>query len=219
MGLIINPFYIARRDLYRSIKPLGKYITGKTLDVGCGKKPYERLFNSSEYIGMDIENPGHSHANENIDVYYDGGSFPFKNSVFDSVVVTEVLEHVFEPEEFIREMERVLKPGGHLLITVPLVWDEHEKPNDYGRYTSFGIKHLLEKGGFEVIEFKKSTCGIKAIIQLVNELIVKRTTFKNKIFSAILSMLLSFPFNLLGALVPENKKSDMYLTNILLARK
>lgn len=218
-GVIINPFYFARKGLYESIKPLGKYITGKTLDIGCGKKPYEDLFNSSEYIGMDIDNIGHSHENEKIDVYYDGNIFPFKNNEFDSIVINQVLEHVFEPDNFIKEVKRVLKKNGHLLITVPFIWDEHEKPNDYGRYTSFGLKYLLKKSGFKIIKFQKSTCGIKAVIQLINEFIVKKVTFKSKILSAAVSMLLTFPLNIIGILFLENKKSDLYLDNIILAKK
>ena len=217
-GLFINPFYFARRGLYKTIAPLGKYISGKTLDVGCGKKPYENLFKSSEYIGMDIENPGHSHGNEDVDVYYDGKKFPFRKAEFDSIVVNQVLEHVFEPEDFLKEIKRVLKKGGFLLLTVPFVWDEHEKPNDYGRYTSFGLKHLLGKSGFKIIKFEKSTCGFRAIIQLINELIVKKTSFGNKKISVILSMILTFPLNILGVLFPENKKSDIYLDNIVLAK-
>ena len=78
MGLFINPFYFARRGLYSPIKNLGGYISGKTLDVGCGKKPYKDLFNSSEYIGMDIKNPGHNHKNEKVDIYYDGKNYTFQ---------------------------------------------------------------------------------------------------------------------------------------------
>jgi SAM-dependent methyltransferase len=219
IGLIINPFYLARRGLYRSIKELGGYIVGKTLDVGCGKKPYEKLFNSSKYVGMDIENPGHSHVGENIDVYYDGGTFPFKKSEFDSVVTNQVLEHVLKPESFIREIKRVLKKGGYLLLTVPFVWDEHEKPNDYRRYTSFGIRDLLENNGFKIVKFHNSTCGIRAAIQLINELIYKKMTFRSKIVSIFFSTLLTIPLNVIGLLFPEDKNSDLYLDNIVLAKK
>ena len=218
VGLFINPLYFARRGLYRAIKSLGKYISGKTLDVGCGKKPYKNLFRSSKYIGMDIENPGHGHGDEDIDVYYDGGKFPFKDSEFDSVVASQVLEHVFEPDDFVKEVKRVLKKNCFLLLTVPFVWDEHEKPNDYGRYTSFGLRHLLEKNGFKIVKFEKSVCGIRAIVQLINGIIVKKVNFGNKMMSIAFSILLTFPLNVLGLLFSENKKSDIYLDNIVLAK-
>jgi SAM-dependent methyltransferase len=100
LGLFVNPFYIARKGLLKSIKPLGKHISGKTLDVGCGTKPYEKYFSSSEYIGVDVLTTMH-HSKNNIDVYYDGKVFPFKNEQFDSVLSNQVFEHVFEPEIFL----------------------------------------------------------------------------------------------------------------------
>tara|TARA_Y100000310_G_scaffold170217_1_gene170368 strand:+ start:270 stop:719 length:450 start_codon:yes stop_codon:yes gene_type:complete len=148
-----------------------------------------------------------------------GKTIPFKNNTFDSIVINQVLEHVFEPETFIREVKRVLKKNGHLLLTVPFFWDEHEKPNDYGRYTSFGLKYLLEKQGLKIIKLKKSICGIRAIIQLINVVISKKVASKNKIISVIMLVLLTFPLNLIGHLFPENKKSDIYLDNIILAKK
>ena len=65
------------------------------------------------------------------------------------------------------EISRVLKPGGNILITVPFIWDEHEKPNDFGRYSSFGIKYLFESNNFQILNYKKSTIGIECIIQLM----------------------------------------------------
>ena len=58
-GLFINPFYFARKGLYMHIKSLSSYISGKTLDVGCGQKPYEDLFNYSEYVGLEIQDSEH----------------------------------------------------------------------------------------------------------------------------------------------------------------
>ena len=55
----------------------------------------------------------------------------------------QVLEHVFNPDDFVREIARVLKPGGALLLTVPFVWNEHEQPYDYARYSSFGLRAFL----------------------------------------------------------------------------
>ena len=74
---------------------------------------------------------------------------------FDNVVCNQVLEHVFRPEVFLLEIHRVIKPGGNMLMSVPFIWDEHEQPWDYARYSSFGLKYLLENTGFEVIEQRK----------------------------------------------------------------
>jgi SAM-dependent methyltransferase len=71
---------------------------------------------------------------------------------FDHVLLTQVLEHLPEPAKVLKELHRVLKPGGTLWLTAPLFYAEHEKPYDFFRYTRFGIRHLLEAAGFRVRE-------------------------------------------------------------------
>lgn len=221
LGVFTNPYYFARRGLFLGVKKYASQINGEVLDVGCGKKPYRKLFSTDTYIGIDIENPGHDHADENIDVYYDGKTFPFPESRFDAVISSEVFEHVFNPEDFLLEVNRVLKPHGKLLLTTPFVWDEHEQPNDYARYSSFGIKYLLERKGFEIVSISKSSSGIKVVFQLFNLYICKRLFTKNRITNTLLTIVLLSPFTILGILLSSilPAGSDLYLNNIVLAKK
>ena len=219
IGLVINPFYIARKALLESIKELGDNISGKTLDVGCGTKPYEKYFKSSEYIGLEIETTVHREVRK-ADFFYDGTKFPFNNNEFDSIVTNQVFEHVFNPDSFLNEINRVLKKNGILLLTVPFVWDEHEQPYDFARYSSFGIKSVLEKNGFEIIAHRKTVTNFGVIIQLINGYIYKMTV-RNSLIRQIVTVLVMFPLSILGIILskilPSNK--DLYLDNIILAKK
>jgi len=219
IGLVINPFYIARKALLESIKELGNNISGKTLDVGCGTKPYEKYFKSSEYIGLEIETTVHREVSK-ADFFYDGTKFPFNNNEFDSIVTNQVFEHVFNPDSFLNEINRVLKKNGILLLTVPFVWDEHEQPYDFARYSSFGIKSVLEKNGFEIIAHRKTVTNFGVIIQLINGYIYKMTV-RNSLIRQIVTVLVMFPLSILGIILskilPSNK--DLYLDNIILAKK
>ena len=129
IGLFINPFYFARKGLALHIKELGGQINGRTLDVGCGTKPYESLFNADEYLGLEYDTPANRES-KNADYFYDGKLFPFDSQNFDSIVANEVFEHVFNPDEFLGEISRVLKNDGIMLMTVPFLCDEHEQPYD-----------------------------------------------------------------------------------------
>lgn len=216
LGIFINPFYFARKGLYLHIAALAPHIKGRVLDVGCGSKPYKSLFPATEYTGVEIAG-----GNKNADCYYDGKQFPFQDGEFDSVLTSEVLEHVFNPGVFMSEINRVLKEGGVLLLTVPFVWDEHEQPYDFARYSSFGLQHLLEQSGFIILEHRKSLNDIRVIFQMMNAYTYKKTIRGNFYLNTIITLILMAPFNIvgeiLGWLLPGN--NDLYLDNIVLARK
>ena len=220
LGLFVNPFYFARRGLYKNIKALAGHVTGKVLDVGCGQRPYEHLFPNAEVIGLEIGSP-ENRASKKADVFYDGGRFPFPDGTFDSVIASEVLEHVFTPAEFLGEVNRVLKAGGHLLLTAPFVWDEHEQPADFARYSSFGLKYLLEKSRFEILEHRKSMNDLRLIFQLYNAYLYKKTVTRYRLINSLCTLVLMAPVNILGEVLgrifPSN--DDLYLDNVVLARK
>lgn len=221
LGVFTNPFYFARKGLFDSIKSLSFHISGHTLDVGCGSKPYQNLFKLESYTGLDFDKDG-TNFNPDADYLYDGTHFPFDNEVYDSCVSSQVLEHVFEPGQFLSEINRVLKIDGILLLTVPFVWDEHEQPYDYARYSSFGSKYLLEKHGFEVLIQKKSLNDISVIFQLMNAYIQKKILINsNRYINLSLTILCCSPINITGVvlswLLPKN--NDLYLDNIIVAKK
>jgi SAM-dependent methyltransferase len=221
LSVFINPFYFIRRGLFIHIRTQAKMLKGILLDFGCGRKPYKNLFQVEKYIGVDIEVSGHSHALSEIDVYYDGSTIPFPDGHFNSIFCSEVLEHVFEIDSTLIELNRVLKKNGKLLFTVPFVWNDHEIPYDYGRYSTYGLTYLLEKHGFKIIEINKSTNFIETLFQLgilyVHQLI--KTPFK--ILNMVFNILLISPFTVLGIILSKvlPKKYDLYHNSIILAYK
>jgi len=220
LGLFVNPFSLARQGLYDQILALSGAVRGRVLDVGCGRKPYARLFEADEYLGLEVDSP-HSRAHSLADAFYDGGRFPFDEGRFDSVVSFQVFEHVFEPDRFLSEVRRVLADGGSFLLCVPFVWDEHEQPVDFARYSSFGLKHLLEKHGFRVEEIRKSVSDVRVVFQLASGYLYKKTVTGNGYLNLLVCLLLMAPVNILGQLLhyvlPRN--DDLYLDNVVLARK
>ena len=106
-------------------------------------------------------------------------------------------------------------------MTVPFVWDEHEQPYDYARYSSFGLNHILKENGFEIAEYRKSNNGLEVIFQLINAYIYKVTLTKSVYFNMLTTLILIAPINILGLILskilPEN--DDLYLDNIVLAKK
>jgi SAM-dependent methyltransferase len=136
---------------------IARHATGVLLDVGCGERPFEtyRTSRVSQWIGVDVP------SNPRADIHAFAHDIPVESETADTVLCTEVLEHVPDPSATIRELFRVLKPGGRLILTVPQYWPIHEEPYDYFRYTSFGLKRLLEEAGFEIVEQKRAGTGVR----------------------------------------------------------
>ena len=220
VGLFTNPTYFARKGLLENIRYFSPQIRGRLLDVGCGTKPYKQLFKDTEYVGLEIDTP-QNRANKNADLFYNGNEFPCEDSEFDSVITSQVLEHVFNPKEFLKEIRRVLKNNGTLLLTVPFLWEEHEQPFDYGRYSSFGIAHLIKESGFEIIEQRKSVTGWKVISQITNSYIRRKFRVKNRklrlLINAVLFGFVNITGVLLAYILPDHR--DLYLDNIIFAKK
>jgi SAM-dependent methyltransferase len=137
-------------DLQRDLRDVTAQLEGRVLDVGCGEQPYRPwLTSASDYVGVDVE-PG-----PGIDaVIRPGHAWPLSDAAFDSVLCTQVLEHDSDPGHTLAEIDRVLAPGGTVVVSVPFAYNEHMAPHDYRRWSAAGI--TADVGArFDVIEIRK----------------------------------------------------------------
>jgi len=115
----------------------------------------------------------------------------------------------------------VMKPGAKMLLTVPFVWDEHEKPNDYARYSSFGLKALLESNGLRVLKNEKLGADVTLLFQLTNAYLYKISERWNKYVRLVFTILVMGSLNLLGVVVryflPSNP--DLFLDHVMIVEK
>lgn len=155
--------FIVKKLQIAAFKKYARYLKGRVLDIGCGAKPYRKyLAGAQDYVGMD------ECKQVEPDVLGTAQNIAFPNEYFDSVICTEVLEHLPEPQTAIQEICRVLKNGGFLYLTVPQEWPLHYEPNDFYRFTKFGIKYLLEKNNFQIVALER----IGGIFSFVGQRIV-----------------------------------------------
>ena len=139
------------------LRAIAPRIIGTCYDLGCGKQPYKEFIESlgAKYVGVDWDNSQHgvspdisANLNEHL---------PLEDNVADTVLSISVIEHLCEPELFLREVKRILQPNGSLILQVPFQWWVHEAPHDYYRYTNFGLEYLLKKVGFHDIDVVANT--------------------------------------------------------------
>ena len=131
-----------------------RYARGRLLDIGCGTKPWRETFSPhvDEHIGVDHAQT--LHGLTSVDVISDAYHVPLADGYADTILLTEVLEHLERPAQALAECRRLLGPGGHLILTTPFSWPLHEEPRDFFRYSPHGLRHLSKEAGLEVVELQ-----------------------------------------------------------------
>lgn len=124
------------------------------LDAGAGEGQYREHFRHCRYIGADLAIGDQQWNYAGLDVLCDLTRLPFPEASFDASINIVTLEHVRQPDAVLCELARTLKRGGRLFLVVPQDWEVHQAPHDYFRYTRYGVRHLLERAGFEDIRLE-----------------------------------------------------------------
>jgi ubiquinone/menaquinone biosynthesis C-methylase UbiE len=163
-----NRNYIADLSLRKRMREASSYVSGWVLDVGCGEKPHEGLFSlrTKRYFGMDLPEAHLFYsADRCADVYGEGGHLPFQSKTFDTLICTEVLPHIAEPQKLFSEFNRVLKPNGAVIVTANKVWEKRTgvPVPDYWRFTDEGLAFLCEQQNLDVMAIQEG-CGFMAML-------------------------------------------------------
>lgn len=132
----------------------------RTLDIGAQNGPYAACF--PHRIALDVR------RGAGVQIIGDAQQLGIRDSSFDVVLCTEVLEHLPEPQRAIDEMFRVLVPGGQLLLTTRFLFPIHDAPHDYFRFTKYGLRHLLRR--FDITELEEETDAVGTIAVLLQRL-------------------------------------------------
>jgi len=135
-------------------KILEEYARGVLVDIGCGEKPYRTLSKGRVTAHIGLDHPGSLHSKQQVDIFGTAYETGVADNSVDTVLCTFVMEHLECPQDAMNEMHRILKPGGHVVLSVPLFWHLHEEPRDFYRYTEYGLAHLVTTAGFEIVEIK-----------------------------------------------------------------
>lgn len=152
---LAHTFSLPAHQLYRQTLPLVEaHARGRCLDAGSGRSPWRLrlLARGLEVLSLDVED-----RVGGVDIIADLQDMPaVADASMETVLCTQVLEHVSRPWDAVSELARVLAPGGHLILSAPHLSMLHEVPHDYYRYTRYGLTSLLQERGFRVLEMRES---------------------------------------------------------------
>lgn len=220
--IFLSYLYLIRRGLFLGVAKLAPQMHGTMLDFGCGRSPYKPLFKVDSYIGIDINESGHADEDKRADVIYDGSVMPFENESFDCFICSEVIEHVFDLDHVLTDLARVLRRGGMGIITTPFIWPEHEMPFDYARYSRFGLKHALQKNGFDVVTEMKMCPEWQALCQLLLVHVFSKLGRYPRIIRTPMRGIACMSLNLLGRLQKpcySDCDSSFFLCHVWLVKR
>ena len=179
-----------RNSIHKFIEKSILDFNGIVLDVGCGRMPYKNIIleqnNVTKYIGLDIET-AIDYGGEKADILWINNRIPLDDQSVDSILCTEVLEHIFDLNLFLLEIRRVLRPEGKAFFTIPFLWPLHEVPHDAHRLTPWMVNQAMTNSGFKNINIYALGGWHAALGQMLG-LWVKRSGL-NK----YLQFILSFP--------------------------
>lgn len=136
-------------------KYLPRYARGRLLDLGCGKVPLYQAYKdtTTEVVCVDWE--GAAKHSPHLDLEQDiTQELPFDDDSFDTIIVSDVMEHIPEPAGVWAQLNRLLAPGGYVLLNVPYYYPIHEAPYDFFRYTEFALRRFAEEANLEVVVFQ-----------------------------------------------------------------
>jgi SAM-dependent methyltransferase len=149
---------------------LKSHAAGRLLDLGCGKAPLYGVYKDlvTEVTCVDWGNSPHQtdHLDKEADLTR---PIEFPDGVFDTIILSDVLEHIPVPLDLCREIARLLSPGGKLIMSVPFYYPLHETPHDFYRYTEFALRRFMEISEMRVIYLQP----IGGVLEIISDIISK----------------------------------------------
>lgn len=143
---------------------------GRVLDYGCADVPYRHFFpDEADFVAADL--PGNPNASIELNA---DATVPCEDGSFDAVLSTQVLEHVEDPDLYLSECFRALRPGGRMLLSTHGVFVYHPDPDDYWRWTCAGLQRVVTRTGFEIERFEGIVGLLATGMQLVQDAIYWR---------------------------------------------
>lgn len=178
-----NPEHVALTSLHTAgqtssliIKALEEHAAGDLIDLGCGNAPfagvYLPLVSSATWVDWGESRHQEIQIDQKVDL---NDRLPFADGSFDTAFLSQVLEHIAEPDGLIAETARILRPQGHAIIGVPFLYWLHEKPHDYYRYTRFALGRLALKHSLDVVSITETGGGIDVLQDTIGKVAAKQS--------------------------------------------
>lgn len=145
---------IRRRQRAEIVRALDVHAGRRVVDIGCGRKPYAEHLRGRVDSHIGVDRADSLHGTSVVDVIGEATATGLASTSADTILMTQVLEHLEDPPAALREANRLLEDGGRLILSTDFAWHLHEEPRDFFRFSEFGLRYLFEQAGFEVLDLR-----------------------------------------------------------------
>jgi SAM-dependent methyltransferase len=199
---------------------VGAHARGRLVDLGCGKVPLYAAYRDlvTETVCVDWANS--LHGGLHVDVACDlSQTLPFPDGRFDTVILSDVLEHVAEPQALWGEIARILDRNGKLLLNVPFMYGLHEQPHDYYRYTEFALRRFAASVGLQVLVLDRLGGAPEVLADIAAKTLLRLPAIGARMAVAIQRCAALFACTSIGRKLSAATAEQLPLGYFLVARK
>lgn len=165
--------YIAELQHVIYLPLLQAHIQGHVLDIGCGPVPYYEVYRDKATAITCVDWAASVHGTEYVDQFIDlnePGPLPYATATFDSIVASDMIQHLKRPAELMSELARVLKPGGKIFLSAPFTYWMSEYPHEYFHLSEFALRHLAEEAGLGIVTLESYGGNADVLMDSLNKL-------------------------------------------------
>lgn len=220
LARLLRPDFISDYLLRRRISQSSRFVNGRVLDIGCGDRRYETLLTGRDvsYIGLELPSNNRQafvRDTARAECWGSALNLPFKNDAFETIVCFQVLEHLPDPQQAVKEMSEAIQPNGIVVCTAPQMYHEHAVPHDYFRFTQYGLKHLFERQGFVTVDVLP--CG--GFFARIGQKISYALRCRNRLLFVV-GRIIAIPLHIVFLVFDRLRMTrGDYTDNIIIARK
>ena len=163
-------WYIGNLIIPKYSEVIKQNISGIMLDCGCGQVPYYLIYKekASEVVCIDWDVSSDDYDFLDFKADLNKPLDFFKDQYFDSILLADVLEHIYNPNQLVSELSRILKPKGKIVVFVPFLYWVHSQPNDYFRYTEFFLRKIFEENQQNILKLDSYGGYLDVVFVLIN---------------------------------------------------
>ncbi len=166
---------------------LPRYARGRLLDLGCGKVPLYGIYRDRVDEVLCVDWAESLHASPHLDRIHDlSQPLPSDLGSFDTIIFSDVLEHLPEPAQAWESLAGALRPGGHVLLNVPFLYWLHEVPHDFHRYTRYALERYARQVGLEVVLLEELGGPAEALVDLAAKSLLRRLPGERQLTKALI---------------------------------